>query len=93
MVRLKPGVSIARAQADLDVVARDLADTYADDKGRGVQLSELWRAPSSGGPAVVAVMVIQLERRRRRPADRVRQRRQPAAGAAPRAVNAKPLSG
>ena len=35
------------------------ADTYADDKGRGLKLSELWRAPSSGGPAVVAVMVIQ----------------------------------
>ena len=59
MVRLKPGVSIARAQADLDVIARNLADTYADDKGRGLKLSELWRAPSSGGPAVVAVMVIQ----------------------------------
>src|SRR5712672_3809530 len=38
---------------------RTLADTYADDKGRGLKLSELWRAPSSGGPAVVAVMVIQ----------------------------------
>jgi putative ABC transport system permease protein len=59
MVRLKPGVSIARAQADLDVIARNLADTYADDKGRGLKLSELWRAPSSGGPAVVAVMIIQ----------------------------------
>jgi macrolide transport system ATP-binding/permease protein len=59
MVRLKPGATIARAQADFDVIARNLADTYADDKGRGLKLSELWRAPSSGGPAVVAVMVIQ----------------------------------
>jgi macrolide transport system ATP-binding/permease protein len=59
MVRLKPGVSIARAQADLDVIARNLADTYPDDKGRGLKLSELWRAPSSGGPAVIGVMVIQ----------------------------------
>jgi predicted permease len=59
MVRLKPGVSIARAQADFDVIARNLADTYPDDKGRGLKLSELWRAPSSGGPAVIGVMVIQ----------------------------------
>src|SRR5258706_880122 len=59
MVRLKPGATIARAQADFDVIARKLADTYADDKGRGLKLSELWRAPNSGGPAVVAVMVIQ----------------------------------
>jgi macrolide transport system ATP-binding/permease protein len=59
MVRLKPGATIARAQADLDVIARNLADTYPDDKGRGLKLSELWRAPSSGGPAVIGVMVIQ----------------------------------
>ena len=60
MVKLKPGVTIARAQADLDLVARDLAAAYADDKGRGVKLSELWRSPSSGGPAVLAVMGVQL---------------------------------
>jgi predicted permease len=59
MVKLKPGATIARAQADFDVVARNLADTYPDDKGRGLKLSELWRAPSSGGPAVIGVMVIQ----------------------------------
>jgi predicted permease len=60
MVKLKPGVTIGRAQADLDLVARDLAAAYADDKGRGVKLYELWRAPTSGGPAVAAVMGIQL---------------------------------
>jgi predicted permease len=60
MVKLKPGVSIDRAQADLSLIASDLANAYADDKGRGVKLFELWRAPSSGGPAVTAVMGIQL---------------------------------
>jgi len=60
MVKLKPNVTIGRAQADLDLVARDLAAAYADDKGRGVKLYELWRAPTSGGPAVAAVMGIQL---------------------------------
>jgi len=59
MVKLKPGATIARAQADFDVVARNLADTYPEDSGRGLKLSELWRAPSSGGPAIIGVMVIQ----------------------------------
>ena len=60
MVTLKPGASIARAQADLSFIANDLAAAYADDMGRGVKLYELWRSPSSGGPAVTAVMGIQL---------------------------------
>jgi macrolide transport system ATP-binding/permease protein len=60
MVRLKPGATMARAQGDLDIVARDLAATYADDKGNGVKLYELWRSPGGGGPAIAAVMGIQL---------------------------------
>jgi predicted permease len=60
MVKLKPGVSMGRAQADLSLVAKDLADAYSEDKGRGVKLYELWRSPSSGGVAVTAVMAIQL---------------------------------
>ena len=58
---LKPGVSIARAQADLDVdrPATWLA-AYAEDAGRGITLFELWRAPSMGGVAVTAVMGVQL---------------------------------
>jgi macrolide transport system ATP-binding/permease protein len=60
MVRLKPGVSIARAQADLNVVAADLGRAYPADSFPGVQLYELWRAPSMGGAAVTAVMGIQL---------------------------------
>ena len=60
MVMLKPGVSVKRAQADMSLVAKDLADAYADDKGRGVKLYELWRSPSVGGAAVTAVMFIQL---------------------------------
>ena len=51
---------IARAQADLSLVAGDLANAYADDAGRGVKLYELWRAPSMGGAAVTAVMGVQL---------------------------------
>ena len=60
MVRLKPGVPIARAQADLNIVAADLGRMYPVDSFPGVQLYELWRAPSMGGAAVTAVMGIQL---------------------------------
>ena len=93
MVRLKPGVTIARAQADLDLVARDLAAAYADDKGRGMKLFELWRAPSSGGPAVLAVMGVQLGVAGVVLLIACANVGQPAARAAPPAGNAKPPSG
>jgi len=60
MVRMKPGVSLSRAEADLKLIADDLATAYADDAGSGVKLYELWRAPSMGGVAVAAVMGVQL---------------------------------
>ena len=60
IVRLKPGVGLARAEADLNLIARDLGAAYADDAGSGVKLYELWRAPSMGGAAVTAVMGVQL---------------------------------
>jgi len=60
LVKLKRGATLTRAQKDLDVVAAALASTYAQDAGRGVVLAELWRAPTSGGPAVAAVMGVQM---------------------------------
>jgi predicted permease len=60
LVKLKPGVSISRAQADFDVLARDLAAAYADDEGRGVRLYELWRAPNTGGTTPAMIMGIQM---------------------------------
>jgi predicted permease len=60
MVKLQPGVTIARAQADLDRLARDLSAAYTDDKGYGLKLYELWRAPNAGGAAVAGVMGVQL---------------------------------
>jgi putative ABC transport system permease protein len=59
-VRLKPGVPLSRAEADLGLVARDLAAAYPDAPGSGVKLYELWRAPTMGGMAVTAVMGVQL---------------------------------
>ena len=60
IVRMKPGVAMARAEADLGLIAKDLASTYPDDAGSGIKLFELWRAPSMGGVAVTAVMGVQL---------------------------------
>ena len=90
MVRLKPGVSIARAQSrPRRHRARIWPTTYADDKGRGI---ELYRAVARAeqrrtcrgrrhGHAAGG--------RRRRPADRVRERREPAARERGRAASAK----
>jgi len=40
--RLKPGVTLQQAQADMDIVARGLAETYPDaDKGTGIALLPL----------------------------------------------------
>jgi len=60
MIRMKPGVTLARAENDLGLVAQNLARTYADDAAYGVKLYELWRAPAMGGAAVTAVMGVQL---------------------------------
>jgi predicted permease len=40
--RLKPGVTVARAQSDLDVVAARLAKQYADDKDEGIRVTSLY---------------------------------------------------
>jgi putative ABC transport system permease protein len=46
--RLAPGVSLRQAQAELDVIASQLAAKYPDaDKDRGIQLSPLLRAQTA----------------------------------------------
>jgi putative ABC transport system permease protein len=60
LVRLKPGVSLARAQADLSVVERGIAAKFPKQSFDGIKLWELWRAPGMGGGAIAAVMGMQL---------------------------------
>jgi macrolide transport system ATP-binding/permease protein len=60
MVKLAPGVSVARAQADLALVAADLSREYPERAGTGITLSPLWLAPGAGGAAVAGIMGLQL---------------------------------
>jgi predicted permease len=60
LVKLKPDVSLARAQADVDVVARRIVQAYPEAAGQGFKLWELWRAPSGGGGAIAGVMAVQF---------------------------------
>lgn len=58
MVRLKRGAAIARVQADLDVISRNLAATYAEDNDRSVRLYEVWRAPGRSGAAMLPGLTV-----------------------------------
>ena len=87
LARLKPGVSIATAQAELSAAAKRLEAAYPDaDRGRGVRLLPLWDAPFDNAKEllpmlrVAAVVVVVF-----RAADRVRERREPFARAGLRA--------
>jgi len=40
--RLKPGVTLSQAQADMDVVAARLAKAYVDDRDEGIRVTSLF---------------------------------------------------
>jgi predicted permease len=58
MARLKRGATLARVQADLDVISRNLASTYADDADRSVRLYEVWRAPGRSGATMLPGLTV-----------------------------------
>jgi len=60
MVRLKPGVTLARVQSDLDIVSRNLASTYAEQADRSVRLYELWRAPGRSGATMLPGLMVNM---------------------------------
>src|SRR5215471_11062679 len=58
---LKPGVSLAQAQQQISTVARQLETDYPQiDRGRGVQLLQLWEAPFNGASRLRPVLAIAL---------------------------------
>src|SRR5262249_41921849 len=60
-VRLKRGVSIEQAQAELSAVAGRLEATYPEtNRGRGVQLYPLWQTPFNNAGAMLPTLAIAL---------------------------------
>src|SRR5262249_20777966 len=61
VVRLKRGVSIEQAQAELSGVAGRLEATYPEtNRGRGVQLYPLWQTPFNNAGAMLPTLAIAL---------------------------------
>ena len=60
-VRLKPGVTIDQAQAELSAIASRLENAYPDtNRGRGVKLYPLWQTPFNNAGAMVPTLAIAL---------------------------------
>jgi len=59
--RLKPGVSIQEAQEEMSAVARRLeADYPATNRGRGIRLLPLWKAPFNHAGELLPILKIAL---------------------------------
>jgi predicted permease len=59
--RLKPGVSIQEAQEEVSAVARRLeADYPATNRGRGIRLLPLWKAPFNHAGELLPILKIAL---------------------------------
>ena len=59
--RLKPGVSIDQARAELSAVARRLETEYpATNRGRGVEILPLWKAPFNGAYELLPTLSVTM---------------------------------
>lgn len=59
--RLKPGVSIEQAQAELSTVAKRLENEYAEtNRGRGVKIFPLWKTPFNQAGSLAPTLEISL---------------------------------
>jgi predicted permease len=60
-VRLKPGVTLAQAQAEMSAVAKRLEADYPDtNRGRGIRLFALWETPFNNAGALLPTLAIAL---------------------------------
>ena len=59
--RLKPGVSLAQAQAEISAVAARLEDAYpATNRGRGIRLYRLWETPFNNAGTLLPTLSVTL---------------------------------
>jgi predicted permease len=59
--RLKPGVTIQQAQAEVSAIAAELEREYpATDRGRGIQLYPLWETPFNNAGALLPTLGVAL---------------------------------
>ena len=61
VARLKPGVTAARAQAEMDAINHGLAEQHSEDRGLGVKVSG-WQQQVGGEvrPALLILIVVFL---------------------------------
>jgi predicted permease len=59
--RLKPGVTLAQAQSEINAAAKRLeTDNPNDDRGRGVTVLSLWNAPFDGAKELLPMLRVAL---------------------------------
>ena len=76
---LKPGVTIAQAQAELSAIGKRLDAAYPEtNRGRSFRLYPLWQTPFNGAGTLLPTLRDFVRRRVPPALHRVRQRREPA---------------
>lgn len=59
--RLKPGFTVEQAQAEMSAIAQHLENSYpTTDKGQGIKLLPLWKAPFNGSSLMLPTLGIAL---------------------------------